>query len=130
MNRLPGIVVMKILKVNGSISTNFFDNGHIKVLKRRSLKESMIKIIMQPFTMLFKLIINLSLETCCTDTIVVGINFYQCFSMIGCVFFFNFQDVNLLGYDGQTPLHLAASSSEIETEIKRRNDTEGVIFQI
>ena len=50
--------------------------------------------------------------------------------MIGSVFFFIFQDINLLGYDGQTPLHLAASSSEIEREIKRRNYTEGVIFQV
>ena len=102
----------------------------MKEIKGRSLKNSMRKTIMHPFTMLFKLTINLSLQNYWTITSAVRINLYQCFSLIGSVFFFIFQDVNLLGYNAQTPLHLAASSSEIEMEIDPIIETEGAIFQV
>ena len=61
---------------------------------------------------------------------MVRFRLHQCFSISAFLFLFVFEDVNLLGYDGRAPLHLAANSFEIEEEIKLNNSIQEVIFQM
>ena len=43
------------------------------------------------------------------------------------IFSLSHSDVNLLGNDGQTPLHLAAMSSKIEEELKSLKDSKSPV---